>query len=52
MTGLADGVFASMEFQRRLLDPMRMDVEDVEDVEIGVGKKRERELAERPRDAF
>lgn len=34
MTGLADGVFASVEFQRRLLDPVKMDGGD-----MGMGVK-------------
>lgn len=29
MTGLAGGVFVSVEFQSRLFDPVRMDGEDV-----------------------
>jgi hypothetical protein len=44
MTGLADGVFASVEFQRRLLDPVEMDGGDV-----GMGVKT-RFLAECPED--
>lgn len=44
MTGLADGVFASVEFQRRLLDPVEMDGGDV-----GTGVKTSF-LAEGPED--
>lgn len=40
MTGLAGGVFVSMEFQSRLFDPVRMNGEDV-----GMEAER-RELAE------
>lgn len=44
MTGLAGGVFVSVEFQSRLFDPVRMDGEDV-------GREGERrELAEGARD--
>lgn len=46
MTGLAGGVFVSVEFQRGLFDPVRMDGEDV-----GIEVKGT-ELAEGPPELF